>query len=289
MGNVKAMLPIVLSLIVAVTGSYFIYQWIQKQTAPKEIIRVESEIEAVPVLVAKTDIAWGTKLNSQMVTTAPFFKESLPPGYHTKYADVADRVVIIPIKAGEPIAGHRLAPEDIRTGGVSAILKEGRRAIAVRGDKIIGISGFIKPGDRVDVLVTVKDPRSNSEKTKIVLQNILVLATGTQIQEDEQGKPLPVDVYTLEVTPEETEKLALVANEGRIQLALRGLIDNQHVQTKGATIATALAALNPEPEPEKVTGNPAPANPAPRRWVAPKKHNVEIIRGTQVSNQKFDM
>lgn len=286
MGNIKAVVPIMLSLVIAIAGSFFIYQWIKKQTAPKEVVRVESE--AVPVLVAKVDIPWGTKLSDEMVITAPFFKESLPPGHYTKFSDIKDRVVIAPVKAGEPVSEHRLAAKDIRTGGVSAVLQQGRRAIAVKGDKVIGISGFIKPGDRVDVLVTAKDPNADIEKTKIVLQNILVLATGTQIEEDADGKPLPVDVYTLEVGPEESEKLALGATEGKIQLSLRGLIDSEEVLTKGATIATTLAGMNPITELE--SHPPAqPTKSVSRNVVRRNSHTVEIIKGTDVSTQKFDL
>lgn len=287
MGNMKAIIPIVLSLVIAITASFFIYQWMQKQASPPEIVRVEAE--AVPVLVAKTDLAWGTKLKNEMVTTAPFFKEGLPPGYYTKFADIQDRVVVALVKAGEPVTEHRLAPKDIKTGGVSAVLKPGSRAIAVRGDKIIGISGFIKPGDRVDVLVTVKDPDSGLERSKIVLQNILVLATGTQMEEDAQGKPLPVDVYTLEVTPDDSERLALVATEGKIQLALRGVIDSEEVATKGATIASTLTGVNAAPDIQSTRPQAPQTRQSSGRVVPRSSHTVEIIKGTDVSSQKFDM
>lgn len=285
MGNMKALVPIVISLVIAVAGSYFIYQWIQTQTAPTEVIRVESD--AVPVLVAKSDIGWGTRLNAEMVTTAPYFKEALPPNHLTKFEEVDGRIVISPIRRGEPVLKHRLAPQDIQTGGISAILKDGHRAIAVKGDKVIGISGFIKPGDKVDVLVSVKkDPNSDTEITKIVLQNILVLATGTQVEEGADRKPYEVDVYTLEVTPDQAEKLTLAATEGKIQLALRGLIDSEEVLTTGATIASTLARVNQAPQAKNPQANPAPA----RKWVPRQKsHTVEIIKGTSVSSQKFDM
>jgi pilus assembly protein CpaB len=285
MGNMKAIIPIVLSLVIAVTGSYFIYQWMQKQAAPVETVRIESD--AVPVLVASVDMSWGTKLRQEMVTTLPFFKKSLPPGYYSSFADIQDRVVIAPIKAGEPVTEHRLAATDIKTGGVSAVLKQGSRAIAVKGDKVIGISGFIKPGNRVDVLVTVKDPSTGIEKTKIVLQNVLVLATGTQIEEDAHGKPLPVDVYTLEVKPDESEKLALVAAEGKIQLALRGLVDSDEVVTRGATIASTLAEVDQTSESNK----PQTITAQEKRPVPQKKrsHTVEIFKGSEVSSQKFDL
>jgi pilus assembly protein CpaB len=130
-----------------------------------------------------------------------------------------------------------------------------------------------------------KDSNSNNtEQTKIVLQNILVLATGTQVEEGEDRKPQEVDVYTLEVNPDQAERLTLAATEGKIQLALRGLIDTQEVLTRGATIASTLAAYNLPQEQGKVAGNPQPA----RKW-APKKHTVEIFKGTAVSDQKFDM
>ena len=241
MGSMKAVIPIVISLVIAIVGSFIIYRWIQKQVTPTEVVKVEAE--AIPVLVAKTDIPWGTKLTQEMVATTPFFKESLPPGYYTKFEDIQDRVVIVSVKPGEPLVEHRLAPTDIKTGGVSAVLEPGRRAIAVKGDPIIGISGFIKPGDRVDVVVTFEDRQNNIEASKILLQNLLVLATGTQIEPDAEGKPMPVDVYALEVSPEESEKVALAAAEGKIQLALRGLIDPDEVSTIGATKISALGGM----------------------------------------------
>ena len=121
-------------------------------------------------------------------------------------------------------------------GGVSAVIKPGMRAIAVKGDKVIGISGFIQPGNRVDVLVTLKDPKTKNETTKMVLSNVLVLATGTEVQEKQDGKPSPVDVYTLEVDPNQGEMLALAAAEGKLQFALRNMMDMETLLTKGATV-----------------------------------------------------
>ncbi len=245
----KSLLPIMLSLIIAVTGSTFIYRYVKEKTAPPKVVKVEAE--AVPVAVAAVDLAWGTKLTPEMIKSSPFFQESLPVGYFTSASDLKDRVLIAPLKRGEPIVEHRLAPADVKTGGVSAILEPGKRAIAVKGDKVIGISGFINPGNRVDVLVTLKDPNRKEEKTKMVLDNVLVLATGTQIVKNEKGEPAPVDVYTLEVTPTEGEKLALAASEGKLQFALRNLIDSEKVLTSGATISQTLASLSSKPKRKK--------------------------------------
>ncbi|MCP4746520.1 MAG: Flp pilus assembly protein CpaB [Desulfobacteraceae bacterium] len=269
----KTILPVVLSLAIAASGSLFLYRYIKEKTAPPQVIKVQSN--AVPIAVAAVDLAWGTKLTAGMMKTAPFFQESLPEGFSTDIAALKDRVLIVPLKRGEPIVEHRLAPLDIKTGGVSAILTPGKRAIAVKGDKVIGISGFINPGNRVDVLVTMKDPRSKIDKTKTVLGNVLVLATGTQFVKNEKGEPAPVDVYTLEVTPDEGEKLALAASEGKLQFALRNLIDSEKVLTQGATVAKTLASLTAKPKPVKRGG--------------PVKVTVEVIRGstTQRTRVKY--
>ena len=175
---------------------------------------------------------------------------------------------------------------------MAAILKSGHRAIAVKGDKIIGISGFINPGNYVDVLVTVKDPQKKEEKTKTILENIQVLATGTQIQRNEKGEPSPIDVYTLEVTPDEAEKLALAAAEGRIQLTLRSVTDSEDVFTDGITVPQLLASYSyPKSKPvaEKFSKvkNTVPKKRKVRRWTPRKSISVEIIKGIEVSNKKF--
>jgi pilus assembly protein CpaB len=93
----------------------------------------------------------------------------------------------------------------------------------------------------VDVIVTVAEPKTKKIKSKIFLENLSVLATGTEIQKNEKGEPMPVDVYTLEVTPEQAEKVALAASEGRLQFALRSVLDSEDILTKGVTVPELLA------------------------------------------------
>jgi pilus assembly protein CpaB len=221
-----------------------------------------------------------------MLKTTPYLKESLPEGHFSKLPDITGRVLINQVRANEPITVHKLAPNSIETGGVAAVLKPGKRAIAVKGDKVIGISGFINPGNRVDVLVTIEDPKKKEDKTKTILENVLVLATGTQIQENDKGEPAPVDVYTLEVDPEDGEKLALAATEGRVQLALRSTLDTETVLTTGVTIPKMLAAFSyaeEKPKAAAVQKN----RPAIRRWVPRNTVTVDIIKGTDTSQKKF--
>ncbi len=269
MGKWKAMIPIVLAFVVAASASMFTYKWLKKETAPTEVVKVETE--AVPVAVAAVDLCWGTKLEPAMLKTVPYLKDSLPPGYSSSSESLKGRILISPLRQNEPIAEYKLAQASVTTGGVSAVVEPGKRAMAVKGDKVIGISGFIRPGNRVDVLVTLTDPRTKKKRAKTVLEDVLVLATGTEIEEnDEGGKPHSVDVYTLEVTPKEGEKLALAATEGKLQFALRNVIDKETVLTWGATISGTLASYRP-----KVTKRPGA-----------KTYTVQVIKGDKVSKIK---
>jgi pilus assembly protein CpaB len=289
MGNWKASAPIALSLVIAVTGSYFLYRWIESQRQPKEVVQVQTE--AVPVVVAIADLPWGTRLTPEMIKTSPYLKESLPAGHFANVNDLKNRVLLTPLKLNDPITEHKLAPTSIETGGVAAVLKPGKRAIAVKGDKVIGISGFINPGNLVDVLVTVKDPEKEEKKTKTILEKIPVLATGTQIQENEKGEPAPVDVYTLEVTLEEAEKLALAASEGKLQLALRSIIDGDEVYTEGITIPELLASYSDTKPGPVIKTKPVvkrtPTTKRIKRWVPRRTLSVEMIKGIEVRKKKF--
>ena len=270
MGKWKAFVPLALGIVIASLVGIFAYKWLNVQTTQKEVVNVKSEV--VPVAVAATDLPWGTKLEPEMVKTLPYLKESIPPGSFLEPELLKERVLISPLKQNEPILECRLAPDSVTTGGVSAIVKPGKRALAVKGDKVIGLSGFIKPGNSVDVLVTITNPLNKREMTKTVLENILVLATGIEIEENKEGgKPHSVDVYTLEVTPKEGEKLSLAATEGKLHFALRNVIDKETVLTKGATVSGILASFSPK---KKKTS---------------KTFTVEIIEGGKMTKKKFKL
>ena len=300
MGKLKALVPIAISLIIAIAGTVFLYKWIERQRGPKEIVQVE-KMDAAPIVVSAGNLPWGTKLKPEMIKMAPYLKESLPVGYFSSSIDLKDRVIIAPLKLNEPITESKLAPTSVKTGGVSAVLKPGMRAIAVKGDKIIGISGFINPGNRVDVIVTVEEPKTKKIKSKIFLENTAVLATGTQIERNEKGEPMPVDVYTLEVTPVQAEKVALAASEGRLQFALRGVTDSEDLLTKGVTVPELLAYQRWSDQQKIAPKNPVDSNKnvsrkrvnrnsvKKKRWVPRGSVTVEIIKGTKITKKKFTL
>jgi pilus assembly protein CpaB len=295
MGKWKAAGPIVLALVIAVVGSYFIYSWMQYQAAKPGVTTAEKQAPAnvVQVAVAAVDMIPGTKLSPEMIKKEDFLGKSIPPGSFTDPAALAGRVTVASLKTGEPITEQRLAAVDVKIGGVSALVKDGYRAVAVGGDKVIGLSGFIYPGNHVDVLVTWKDPKTENEITKLVLSNVPVLATGTLMQKNEKGEAAPVDVYTLELSPDEAEILTLARNEGRIQFALRNPADSGAVLTRGANYDVAmnhlLAKLNPNQQPQAVKAAAAPSAPVKLYRPAPKKQKitVEVISSGKLTKQTF--
>ncbi len=192
------------------------------------------------VVVAKTEIQLGEKITAEELSLAPIPNGSLPEGVFRKIDEVVGRVAITPIGMRETITNMKLAPAGTG-GGLPAVIPEGYRAMTVKVDDVVGVSGFVMPGSFVDVVAVIL-PTSQpgvAERgpiSKIVLQNIKVLASGAKIDSPEnQREPTNVKAVTLQVTPEQAERLVLAANEGKLQLVMRNYGDQQESQTKGAS------------------------------------------------------
>ena len=187
------------------------------------------------VAVAKVAIPLGTKIIPEQIMVVQFPKESTPDGAFESPEKLAGRVAVINIAAREPITESRLAAEGT-AAGLAAIIPEGYRAMTVKVDDAAGISGFIQPGTLVDVVVTI-DPEGIARQdpiSKIVLQNIKVLASGQNIDKPkDEREATSVKAVTLQVTPEQAEKLALASSEGKLQLVMRSQIDQGDEQTRG--------------------------------------------------------
>ena len=306
MGKYKSVILLVVAVIIALMTSLLMYGYIQQKGKVKEVA-----VEIQPVVVAAVDLSWGTRITNEMLKKANFLKGSLTAGCFSDPDLVVGRVLIFPVKANEPIFESRLAPTEVKTGGVAAVISPKKRAVAVKVDKVIGVSGFIHPGNRVDVLMTLATGRTFNPMTKTILENILVLAVGSETKERKglEEKSSPTDVITLEVTPEEAEKLALAATEGRLQLALRNFSDMENIVTQGTTVSTLVGShsLAPpkevRPPPRKkevevkqiVSEPPPPLAPPPPPRVEnkteipkPSAYTVELIKGSKVSEVKFE-
>ena len=278
-----------LAIIVALVTSVLIYNWLHHQKAPTTEEKLA--METVPVVVAASDLPWGTLFTEDMVQRTEilkivsFNKASLPAGSFSDPLLLKKRVLLVSLKVNEPILESRLAPVGA-SGGVAALISPKKRAMSVRVDKVIGVAGFVQPNNRVDVLVTLTT--EGKPITKIVLENILVLATGTEMERKEEGKkPSLVDVITLEVTPEEAEMLTLAATEGRLQLALRGFSDTETVLTRGKSIPSLVTSYSSLGTTTGGGAAPGKVRIAPRKTWERKKTTVMIIKGSVASKETF--
>ena len=258
------------------------------------------------VAVAKVAIPIGSKIVAEQIMVVQFPKESTPDGAFDSPEKLAGRVAVVNIAAREPITEARLAAEGT-AAGLSAIIPEGYRAMTVKVDDAAGISGFIMPGTLVDVVVTI-DPREGSGMqdpvSKIVLQNIKVLASGQNIDKPENEREAnSVKAVTLQVTPEQAEKLALASSEGRLQLVMRSQIDQGDEKTPGVNKRNLLGGdiAKPQPEPgalkseqpkseskpvRRHASTPKPVAAAPAPQPTPRA-SVEMIEGAKKRSVEF--
>jgi len=274
------------ALVTALLATVLVFNWLQERS------RALKAIEFQTLTVAAVDLPWATVISKEYLTTAQYPRKSLPNGYYPDPALLEGRTLLYPVKANEPITESKLAPHTMQAGGIAAVVSPKKRAMAVKVDKVVGVSGFVHPGNRVDVLVTInKHIREvvREPVTKIVLENILVLAAGKEVDAGKQDKAQQVDVITLEVSPDEGEKLALAATEGKLQLALRNFSDNEASLTKGKTIPQMLGLYDKSPV--KHPGRKVVKKEGPKKTevvLASKGPTVEFVRGNKMTQVKLE-
>ena len=280
---------IVISLIVGVVAVVLAQRLIQQK----------SDASISQVVVAKTDIDMGTRLTPEMLNVQDWPAGSVPQGAilaKGKDALIKDpktnegRVVRVSVMKGEPISEAKLAPAGVQPG-LSFAIKEGKRAITVRVNDVVGVAGVALPGNFVDIMVnttdeTAKSVGANKTISKIVLEHILLLAVAQETSQGE-GKPKVVNAVTLEVTPDQAERIDLARSVGSLSLVLRNQIDTTPVATVGVYKKDLLKSV-PEPEPEVKPGETKPVVKKATVYRAPSKARVEVIRGTVRSVEEFE-
>ena len=227
MKNTRALLMIFVSLLLGLVAVVVAGKWVSDQT----------RIDASTVLVAARDIDVGTRLSKDMIRATDWPSASKPNGVFQDPALLEGRVLKAHLVAGEPILEPKLAPIGT-SGGLSGVIAEGKRAITVRVNDVIGVAGFALPGNQVDILVNAQD-ENRKPFSRIVLEQILVLAVAQDVGRDDT-KPKVVTAVTLEVTPQEAETLDLARSIGTLSLALRNQVDGDHVDTPGRRIRDLL-------------------------------------------------
>jgi pilus assembly protein CpaB len=243
MKNKRALAMMAVAILFGLAAVVFASRWLLSQPGSA----------AGRIAVAAVDISLGQRLTPEMFKLADWPSHSVPKGAFTDPQKLGGRVLKSNLVMGEPVSEAKLAPAGT-LGGLSALITEGKRAITVRVNDVIGVAGFALPGNYVDIIVSMqKDvpPGSSAREqsiSKIVLERILVLAVAQEVNRDET-KPKVVNAVTLEVTPEQAEKLDLARSVGTLSLALRNQVDPESASTLGATKLTLLPEAPPPPKP----------------------------------------
>lgn len=272
MRSTRAYLMIGFSIVAGIIAVIFGARW----------LAVQASVATQQIIVASKDLDLGTALDASMLEAVRWPASSIPPGSINDIRALDSRVVRVSLQRGEPVLEGKLTPVGT-TAGLSAVIGDGKRAITVKVNEVVGVAGFALPGNYVDVLVNVRDDR-DSAVSKIILEHILVLAVAQEKNRDET-KPKVVNAVTLEATPEQAEKLDLARSVGTLSLVLRNQIDQDAVQTNGVRKADLMHQSSPRVTAQSTVVQPVRRS-APAVSVA-SRDKVEVIRGIQKSSVDF--
>ncbi|MFH1035587.1 MAG: Flp pilus assembly protein CpaB [Pseudomonadota bacterium] len=264
------LLFMVLALALAALAAWSAHRWILARADQAAATKVATS----PILVAAANLPAGQRLEASHLTLQRWPAGTLPAGHLAQISQAQGRVIRGPLVKGEVLLAGKLLPEGL-AGGLSAVVPEGYRAMTVHVDEVIGVGGFLQPADRVDVLVTVsRGPFQDNPATRLVLQDVPVLAVGEKAQDEGEGSKIKrqkVTVVALQLKPEQGERLALAASEGKILLALRNQGDHQDHGTSGVRLTSLVPPVQAAPQP-----------PPPPKKEPP---TIEVIKGVNRSLQ----
>jgi pilus assembly protein CpaB len=232
-------------------------------------------VQTTPVVVVRSDVPVASSLTQAQLKLVDWPTEHVPTGSIHSIADATDRIARRPLAQGEPVLEASLFSAGA-AGGLGAVISDKYRAVSVKVDNVIGVAGFVVPGSRVDVMATIRrvDRQRALPYSKVILQDIRVLAVDQKLEEVKSGKPELVSVVTLEVKPAQAEHLIYAAHEGRLQLALRSPGDDMEVATRSIGVADVL-------------DGPSDKKSIKKRAVVSSHSRIKIIRGTEVEDKKL--
>lgn len=250
---------------------------------------VRAEVDQKALVVAKADLPMGAMITAEDVRLIDYPVNAFPQGGFEAIEDVVERSVTGQILANEPVIAGRVTEKGAGFG-LAPLIKQGYRAIAVAVNQVSGVSGFILPGSKVDVLLTASGVGGSSENlTTTVLENVTVLSTGHSQEADANGQPQNVPVVNMLLKPEDARLLTLATQEGRIQLVLRNPKDDEEQLAENRPItstADLFAGLVTKPQPVRPrAARPAPVAVAP---APPPVFEIEMIRGDKRSTETLE-
>jgi len=274
----RTLVVLIVAIAVASGASYFVYR------AVTNIPVREVEVRSYYVAVAAKSLPVGTMIAQSDVKLVPWPAASPVAGGYSKVEEVVNRGLISSVVENEPLTSTKLAV--IEAGaGLPPTIATGMRAISVKVNEVIGVAGFVVPGTRVDLVVTI-EKKDGESVSRVIVSNAQVLTAGTKYDQDQakDGKPMPATVVTLLVTPTDAERIALASAQGSIMLALRNPLDSTPTETSGTRLASLLGAPEAPPVIRVSKGVPR-AVPPPPPPPAPAIYQVETIRAAKRVNE----
>lgn len=227
------------ALIFGIGAAWMANNWIKNRMAS-----TTAGPDMQPVVVAATDIPFGQRIELMHLKTINWPRDSLPSGVLHDMAVAEGRIANQKILAGEPVLNSRVV-EQIEGSTLSALITPRKRAITVRVNDVIGVAGFLLPGNRVDVIATRKISNRRDAQTRIILQDLKVLAVD-QLASPDKDRPVVVRAVTLEMDPDQAEKLVKATEEGSVQLALRNptdkLVIEEQIKSRAVAVKRGKAA-----------------------------------------------
>ena len=273
----RHLVVLMVAVVTAAIASFAVYRALLQRPARA------AELPQQSVVVAARSMAIGTELTANDVKLVAWPAGNPIPGALADVKSAVNRGLLTAVLENEPITVNKVA--SMGTAGLPPAIPRGMRAMSVKVNDVIGVAGFVVPGTRVDVVVTIR--RSSDSMTRTAASNVQVLAAGTR---QDQGKPesdsktaSASTVVTLIVSPQDAERIALAQSEGEIMLMLRNPLDTDPTATTGVRTASLLGT--------EETAAPVVRTPAPRRAPAPvvtpapieplpaAPRTVEAIRG----------
>lgn len=236
-----------------------------------------SERPVTQIVASASELPAGVALSAKQLVLIDWPNDVPLPGSYDKVEAVVGRPLIHSLGPSQPVLQRDLGIEGSGIG-LATKIPPGMRATAVRSNEIVGVAGFLYPGSHVDVLATYSLPGTAGSVTQTVLQDIEVLTAGQTVEPDPQGKPEQVNVVTLLLSPEDSQKLQLASTQGSIQFVLRNGTDEKNLDLHPTRVDQLLASVKP-PDPPKTIKRQVPAMPA---------YALEVIQGTKRTVQKFD-
>lgn len=266
----RLIIVLVLALVSGLLAGWLALRLIQDNSRGGPIAATTTS--STEIVVAARDLPLGRVLTAEDVKLVGWPGEAVPENVSTTVEEVLGRGVITPVTMNEPLLAGKMAVKEAG-GGLPIVITEGMRAVSVRVNEVIQVAGFVMPGTRVDVFVTIDPPegRSGGPITQLVLDNVQVLTVNQIVQTAPNGEPVTATVATMLVSPSDAERLIHAANKGAIQLGLRNTLDLDSVTTEGVQVRDLIPG-----------GAPAAA---PRRTVPTTRRTntgIEIYRGNDL-------